>query len=320
MDFNSLSSVSAGLTQQRSQKGGEACEQAYGSLALAHLNRFQNKAQLEAAVQDFMAAIRLSRRDAGAYVGMGYVLMLLRDYPRAERYLLTALRLDRQHPDVQPLLAELAARRNRPPLRAQPVGLPAGHPVSAADWDHLHDAVVARIRQTVAAAVAEPLPPAGVNAELIAALTQSQSRLQIEYDELVRLVRTLEAEFEADDLCRGLRPLEQLLRRMQATVSLSRQFQNLQADICRIRQALQRDLLSLNRNGAQSLAPFEARLEEYYDDCDTFADQLDAWEASGHSIAGLLKEYKLLLEVTDNLHERLDELHQDASPAVRSAA
>ncbi|HEY9844110.1 MAG: hypothetical protein ACAI44_07875 [Candidatus Sericytochromatia bacterium] len=320
MDFTSLSSVSAGLTQQRSQKGGEACEQAYGSLAQAQLNRFQNKAQLEAAVQDFMAAIRLSRRDADAYVGMGYVLLLLRDYPRAERYLLTALRLNRQHPDVQPLLAELAARRNRPAPMTRPAAIPAGRPVSAADWDHLHDSVVLRIRQTVAAAVTEPLPSAGVNSELIAALTQRQSRLQIEYDELVRLVRALEAEFEADDLCKGLRPLEMLLRRMQATVALSRQFQNLQADICRIRQALQNDLLSLNRNGSQSLAPFEARLEEYYDDCDTFADQLDAWEAAGHSIAGLLKEYQILLEITENLHERLDELHQDVCPAERIAA
>ncbi|PKL76833.1 MAG: hypothetical protein CVV27_08260 [Candidatus Melainabacteria bacterium HGW-Melainabacteria-1] len=313
MNLSGLHTLAAGLSQQRMQKGGEACQRAYELLAQAKLSQFKDTKLLEGAVANFMAAIRHSRRDVDAYLGMGYVLLLLRDFARAERYLLTALRLNRQHPDVQVLLAELVARRKRPPLRTQQsMSLFQGQPQTSDQWDRLYDAVEAEIRQSVAAALAEPLPAASLKREQVAKLTQVLEQLQTGYAALSKQVRSLEAEFEIEALQNALRPLELLLRRMQDRLKVSQAFGNLAESMRRIRQGLQRDLQQLNQIQPQTLADFEARLESYSDSCDSFADLLDAWEAAGHPIAELLHDYEFLLALVESLQEKLDERSQDA--------
>lgn len=313
MQLLEIQTLNRQLSEKRRQDGAEACQQAYALLAVAIEQGFSRREDFKQAIAAFAKAIRSMRSEPEPYVGMGYVLLLMRDYPRAERYLLQARRLGPNHPDVQALLTALMTRRAAKD-EPEPAGVATAvepfrkPPQPRLDPDQLFEMLQAEIQARLKQVMHSPPPAFGSDAAGIESLRLQEAELSQRIADWNASLAQLDAHFELSGLRKLLGPLEIALRRYVTARSLSEQALELKAMLEAKVHLMPTHYARVHAAGAVAeLADMEALIEQLEDECDSFADQLDALEAKGFKLEPLLWPYKQLLHLVEQLGEELDD-------------
>ncbi|PIQ23244.1 hypothetical protein COW36_18890 [bacterium (Candidatus Blackallbacteria) CG17_big_fil_post_rev_8_21_14_2_50_48_46] len=300
MDLKELLNTHEKVAQSRRKVGTQYCDQGYQFLREAEATGFQNKELLKQASNSFIQAIRQERANAEAYIGLGYLLLLLSDFKAAETQFKTALRLAPQNQDAKKLLDFTFQKL---------LGKPKSKSVPSHEGEQLFYQLAEEIRTAVKNLHAQPiLLPTHLQAG-IEALHHHQRKLQSMLAEFESEIKHLDLDFPTDSLLNLLQPLRESLRLHQKLIQTSEDMrklfeglENLQTQIASALSAKQ------NLTSAEKIHQFEhTHLEMYLDECDRLADHLDALSENGHDTQELEKIYLQIVHQLEFLQEYLDE-------------
>ncbi|PIQ24243.1 hypothetical protein COW36_10510 [bacterium (Candidatus Blackallbacteria) CG17_big_fil_post_rev_8_21_14_2_50_48_46] len=320
MNLNSLNAIqNLRQSQQdaRTERSENFCKSGFEHLqsALEAKEDPLKREHLKAASQDFGEAIQNARSHIDAYIGMAYLLISLHDYRRALDYLKEGQRISAQDPDI---LLMLDILQTGSALSTQPSKPLISAPVSQSENPEVVlQALEKTIVQALQALMQEPpLPPQPVHSPKdLHHLIQNYQAWKKREQQLRLQLQALSEEMEVLALEQKLHPLELALNRQLQFIRLSKQILQLEDRIRseeeRVRTDLEKAQLLLSPEEHQRL---NLDLEEFFDDCDHFADELDMLEQQKIQIPEILRHYEALLEEVENFHETLDRV-EEVTPA-----
>lgn len=331
MNFNDLSAIQALNTahqEQRHQRADGLCQSGFEALQQAFENPSEQKALLQTACEHFGSAIQTSRSHLEAYLGMAYLLLVIRDFQRALDYLKEARRLCGSDPDLQAMLHYLQELRAQPEKEETPKPplLPqlGAHSLSLEAQEDLALKLEQMIVQAVQALMTEPPLPTAP-AHLPTELKVFQQRYQHWQEVLAELKTNLQRLAEHYDnlsLEQKLQPLETILHRYLRFIQVSRDVIQLEGKMRQEDHQVQDDLKVLEEleNTSQNSTSEPPRyhdlgqeLEHFFDDCDRYADLLDDLDTQGYQMAEVIDVYEDLVADVERLRDRLDELDRDVT-------
>ncbi|PIQ26962.1 hypothetical protein COW64_09495 [bacterium (Candidatus Blackallbacteria) CG18_big_fil_WC_8_21_14_2_50_49_26] len=307
MDLKALKQfANAGKAQSGTQQKNQNLQEQI-NLGMRHLTDFlesgmQDKAAAKQASHTFLTVIKTDRRELQAYLGMGYLLLLLQEANKARIFLQEALRIEPDNADAGNLLRySFELEKNK---AATPLGISTFDSAEPEDdYDHLEDFITAKIRS----AMHTPVLVAQAEADLDKALQLQEHSHRLKYT--LSLIQTkinlLGRSTDVLALNSRLRPLETILQRLDKTLAFS-------INLLDLNRHLETQLVTVQAELEQTKQSpdkvFQINLEHLLDQCDAFADKLDALEAQKQDIRPLLNNYKRLVAAVESLQELLDEL------------
>jgi len=300
MDLKALLKTHEQVASKRKDLGAQACEQGYGLLAKAEETGFKDKSLLKSASDAFIRAIRQERGNAEAYVGLGYLLLLISDFEGAEKQLKAALQFAPDNRDAKSLLEFSQHKRLGIPLKtAQP---------ETEESEQLLIQFVERIqaatRKCKSSLLKQPLMDMGQLQVLLKEHGESQWRFQ----QLEHELAELDQSFDAHSLKGLLSTFSDLLRHQTKMIQTSLTFQKLEQALLGQMQRVRDAIVNLpHLNNKAAIQAFESEtLEDLLDHCDKLADQLDTVSEQGHDIRALERQYETLVQMIENLQEQID--------------
>lgn len=302
LDLKALLDTHESISQNRKQKGIQYCQAGYRDLSEAEKSGFQNKELLKQAAQHFIQAIRQERTQVEAYIGLAYLLLLISDLRAAEAQLKVALRLSPENPDIKALLEYCLHQRLglKTPVRNS----------LARESEQRYTQLQSKIQGAIQtwSQRSMPLEPT-CEPEPLARLQANQQELSALWLSLDQELRELEHDMQILSLRRQAQPLQSLLWRLEKIIHTSRHFQTLQQTIQLALQEVQQSSAHIQKlSDKQQIQHFEqTTLEQYLDQCDHLADQLDALSSQGHDIRVLEQPYERLVAAIEYLQDLLDE-------------
>ena len=306
MNLKDLNAISSKLNTKRQKTGGDACQKAYALLAEASINEFKYKSLLKQAISLFSEAIRFNRSSTKAYIGMGYLLLLLNDYSQAEIYLMTALRLDRENTETLALLEALQVRKFAH-TKGSVVSQPGEIDTPMDDWDALYDRVDEKLTHLINNT--QSLSSLGPSQEKkdLESYKETLAKLELKQEQLNPDIAHLDTEFETHELKLKSQEVTLHLRQFKQLILMSQEFYKLCQNMARLSQQIKELKKELNTVSDINLRQCESQLNMYYDRCDRFADALDEIETKGYSIDNLMSQYNLLIASIEDYQDFLDD-------------
>lgn len=265
-----------------SQKGFALLEQAFQKDYLGRRPQY-----LKSALQAFQEAIKVSAGNPEPHIGLAFVLIVLKDYERALNYLQRGYRLSAQDPDIQHLLQVLEAGEQ---TRLQQ-GLATEAESTIQELEGLTFAVILELIQGL------PLPVQLLDQDealsSLEARYQHWSELQKELIQKLAQLRPDGPTEGAAETLSAAQPLARLVEHYAQFIRLSRHVIELEAEMQHEEKELKRDLW----RAETLISPLEAQvlrkdLEHFFDECDRFADALEAMEAQGFEPAPAMEIYE----------------------------
>lgn len=307
MDLKALVNTHRRIAENRQDVGVDYCQKGFMLLAQAELTEFREKQLLKDATSYFIRAIRFKRTSTDAYVGLGYLLILLTDYEGASKYLKEALRLDPSNGDAAKLLEHVQTHQ---PQSVKPNAQPED--LSDLNYDELYDKIEILIFTQIKTIMETPPMIPTVDTDALKALEQQTAAFETTYQHIVQQLDIIEAEIDTSDLRNNLRPFEIALGRFQTGLSTSHHMQKIQAGILKEMHRVKEHLMQV-RNNPESTENEEVFLDDVMDHCDALADELDVLERKAISIEPLLQRYESLVALIEQFRDTLDEHQRQGS-------
>lgn len=285
-----LQQQTQGLRSQRQDGSSQQLEAGFAALNAAMACTFKDKNLLDQAFMAFNKAAQLNRRNAEPLVAMGYLYLVLDDRMMALKHFQSARSTDPTHPDP-PRFLELLQSLNRPTLAADDI-----------DYDALYDQAEAHLYEMMRQVTLIVPGQAQADPQLLVQLKAQCTVLQTEHQRLQQLLQRLEAEFDTASLHQRLRPLAMAQQALEQRVLLSQALVKLMQDLT-VWLEMAQQMLATPPEWAQ-LAP---AVEDLLDNCDRFADQLEALERSPADVSRPLALYQRLTETVEALQDLLED-------------
>ncbi len=300
MDLKALLHTHDQVSRKRKEQGTMSCEQGYELLIQAEKTGFKDKAILKQASDAFILAIRQERTHPEAYIGLGYLLLLLSDFQAAETQFKSALRFAPDNQDAKSLLEFSQHKRLGLPLKsAQP---------ETEESEQLFVHFVERIQTAIRKAKASQLKQPLLDMAQLQVLVKEHGESQWRYQQLEQELAELDLALPADSLKGLLNSFADLLRHQTKMIQTSMTFQKLEqalvAQMARVRDGIVN--LPQLRSKEDIQAYEQNTLEDLLDHCDKLADQLDSISEQGHDIRSLERQYETLVQMIENLQEQID--------------
>lgn len=307
MNLKELVRTQSNLVANRRDESEGQCKQAYFLIAEAEAQGFTDKTPLKQAMRLFIQAARQRRSYVEPYIGLAYLSLLIDQKEVAQKYLLTALKLEPGNTDALQLQKYL----NEGPEEsdAESFALPEFAAVSGLDPDKTYDQLEQNLFQMIRSLMKLPSPSPTVKADEFEQLRKQTEELASSTQSFDRQISGLEKEFDTSELRRRLRPLEVILQRSQRALEVSEQMQLLQKQIAGLIETVRGISSRLQQPAAELLKRLEAELESVMDSCDWVADQLDQIDGQGHDISVLEHGYNILSAMIEGVRDTLDEQH-----------
>jgi tetratricopeptide (TPR) repeat protein len=305
MDLKALLKAHEQVAQKRKNVGTQACEQGYNFLLKAEQTGFKDKSLLKAASEAFIRAIKQERTQADAYIGLGYLLLLLSDFKTAEIQFKAALRYAPNNRDARSLLEFTLNKRSGKSILKTESGPERDHEQI---FIQLVDTIQKLGKQLKQAMLPEPmLDPIELQKRL-----KAHSDFQSKYQSLEQEIEQLDVDLNTDSLKQLLRPLTESIRQQGKIIQTSLKFQKYGQDLLHLMETVKAAILGLNQiQSIESIQQFEQdTLEPILDQCDQIADQLDVLSEQGHDIRSLEQRYEALTQMIENLQDLIDGKHE----------
>lgn len=287
--------------QQRDQHRQGAAQTLYAQAQelLAAYNRDHDKQTLRQCMLALTEAIRAARSYDEPYLLLGFIYLSLGLPQLALKYVRVADHLQSRHPLLPKLKAAIAEGYQAPVVATG--GKAKGDfsliDFDQIDYDALYDEVDAQIGREIEAVMNLPIPVRPkASSSLIAQLAEFRTGLEGTLEVLSGQLEIVEQEIDCARQRSKLRLIETRWRQLLAMEEHCRQFLALRKSIQRVQEEVWIELAD----------PHEDRLETYLDQCDGFADELDALSSKGLDISELEAEYNTLTDSITQLQERLD--------------
>lgn len=300
MDLKALLKTHEQVASKRKNLGTQACEEGYNLLVKAEETGFKDKTLLKSASEAFIRAIRQERSNAEAYVGLGYLLLLISDFEGAEKQLKAALQLTPDNSDAKALLEFSQHKRLGIPLKSsQP---------EPEESEQLFVQFVERIQTATRKAKAAQLKQPLMDTAQLQALVKEHGESQWRYQQLEHELAELDQSLHADSLKGILNSFAGVLRHQTKMIQTSLTFQKLDQALMRQMERVRDGIVNLPQlRSKEAIQTFEQNtLEDLLDQCDKLADQLDSISEQGHDIRSLEKKYESLVQMIENLQEQID--------------
>ncbi|PKL77440.1 MAG: hypothetical protein CVV27_05415 [Candidatus Melainabacteria bacterium HGW-Melainabacteria-1] len=303
LELKALAGIQAQRNQldaRRGEQSGKLYQQGLTAFAQASQSDFADRAALREALVAWIEAIKQQRSNPAPYIALGYLFSLLGDGRTAIMYLKAAQNLDPAHPDPPVLIQHLLEAPVKA-VSAQKPAIPAPT-VDDESYEDLEDLLLVWIGRVQV----WPLPVASLTPELHRQLAQCHQELAQAIAQFEKGLQELETEFDVADLRKRLRPLESRLQQYSLAIQQSRELAQLNQEITRFQGKVEQ-ALQPHSHGANLNPQLETEIEQWLDDCDAIADQLEALEAKSLDISSLLLNYESLSQLLAKLQDQLDE-------------
>lgn len=291
------------LADKRRAQSEQAFEQGMRSFNLAKQQSFRDRKLLKQALDAFVQAIRLNRREPLPYAMAGYLAILVRRHPQALVFLKQALVLDPENAYAKEYLKyiQIQSRPNSPGTASLAA---LSHP------DEDPDVLYLQVEQAIAQLLRHSRDYAFDNKPLLKQqdLMAAQKKLELlkrQIDDLAALVEKLDQEIEALDLRLKINPLRSMAKNYASFIKFSFDCFKLEAEIQQEihKQAkLSLDFKSKLLDGSSSEAQLEATLNRV----DLIADKLDSFESQSWNITPLIDSYRELVRQIREFQDILD--------------
>ncbi|HEY9842325.1 MAG TPA: hypothetical protein V6D23_17825 [Candidatus Obscuribacterales bacterium] len=342
-----INQLKANQSQTRFKSSNLHCDKGFACLAkaLETPELKQQKPLLLEACDAFAQAISFQRTNPEAYIGFAYVLTAIGNQRKAMGYVKEAQRLQPAHPEVQPLLDYLQSQASaklapatptpttRPAMPARPVpgspvsgqpgavkplaARPAPAPVQAPpppaksiDYDELYDQIELEIVADVKILLLDPTHQAtpSRNPQQISQLAREIKELKDRKAYFEQQLKIIDAEIDTAELIVKLKPFEQIIRRFENSLEVSRQLaalcQEIEEQDKLARQTLEETKSSVE---AEDVPIIEENLEVLLDQSDLFANRLDELEGKGPAVEEGVKLYTRLIKAIEELQDALED-------------
>lgn len=279
-----------------------------GLLALSQaLEQQFNQELLQQAERLLIKAIRHERANVVPYLGVAQLRMLSAEHRSALKYLRLAQTFAPGHAQVQELIWHLLLYEPSAPGKEAGIGRKhRGYDADDVAECYKHELMELMRDLSLHPCPQEPL----VQAVELEEFQTLYSLFQARYAELITQLDQLEAEIETAGLRRRTRPLEQVLAKHAAMLTLSQAYQDFQAELLTGRDRVEQLLIQWRQaQASRSSAEWDHELEVLLDLCDTYADRLDGFAAQGHSIQLIKQSYKQLTAWVETFRDQLDDLN-----------
>jgi tetratricopeptide (TPR) repeat protein len=332
MDFKQLLTMReeiGSLSSKRHKESDVSYLQGLSLLEKAHAQQYKDKSLLLRASDAFMDAIQHNRRNPDPYVGVAYLFLLLGKTPKAIRYLNEARRVAPSHEKARILLDSILEQQDIQKEDAQfaeefPENTPPTEMAFAAnklpeldrnkDYDLLYDQIETLLMEQSKKLMNEPIEAnPSMNISELGNVRERGAQLNQIYGHIDRQLKILDEEIDTSELRIRLRPLEVMKRRLDQILTVSQQYQEIQArsqDAQSQCQKLYRQILSCQTASEQR--QIEAAIEPLLDECDKIADALDSIAEQGFDISPVEDYYQQLIGAVETCQDLLDERGESA--------
>lgn len=294
-----LKSQSNQLSSRRQEDAETALYEGLAALELALEHELAHPEILKHACTRLIDAVRLNHRDERPCLALAFLFLAIEDTETAQEYLHVARQIDYENPLALALDAMLKEIRSEVSVPAEPT-LPGAFNLDSAnlDYDQLYDQLEAQINAQIAWLVAQPPPEASLQQERIQLYEKLVHSLSEQHQAIQTQMAIVDEEIETGDLVQRLRPLEQRLQRYRLVLQQSQTLEQLQTRITE----------QIARVQGQLVKPTsDFSMDELFDCCDAFADQLDVFEQQGMPITLVTDAYTRLTVLAEQLQEFLDD-------------
>lgn len=302
-ELKNLQSQSTALRQKRQGESELYFEQGMLALTQAHQAGFQDPVLAQQALKAFVEAIRQQRSDPRPYLMLAYLFAVFEDFRSAASYLRAAHEIAPGDPDVANFRQRIQALQLKRSLNSE----------DDRTYQALEQQLTSRIQVLSKQPLAEPSADQAVVAEQLRQVMAFESLLQ----ELAEQVQALRQDLDTGELEKLLMRLNQLwqphvrvCQDSQLLCRLKNQMLETQAGIPVLWKRIQ------TAPAAADVHQLEPDLESLLDQCDRYADQLDALEQRQISIQSVESVYAQLLAHTEAVQDSLDERLADLSESI----
>lgn len=267
---------------------------------LQEYNRNPDKNTLRQCMLQLTGCVSMMRSYPEPYLWLAYIYLVLGLPQLSLKYLRVAQHLGCQDPLLAKIQAALQNGFQAPRVKRAGAATHSQTPpqgLAETDFDALYEEVLGVIQTEMRAAMDIPLP-LGPTADpgILTPLYRAGNRLSESISLIQGQLDLLDQEMECSELFRKLRGLESRQRMLAQLLEASEQ--------C---QALLQTMQGLSQRVSEALLqPSEVALERFLDQCDSIADQLDAFSAQGWAITELEVVYQNLIDQITLLQEQLD--------------
>ncbi len=289
------------LAINRRQNSDEFYQQGIELLAQAQAQEFADKESLKEASKLLMRSIQYGRQNAEPYIAMGYLMILLGDMPNAVRYLGEARRVDPDNTDVIQLINFLqrpaGSQDDEDALDKPDFG--EGNEEIEQNYERVQKLIIELNQKSNQLPTAPAFGP-----QEFRVLEETHQFLELNLQEAYQLLEALELDLDVSSLSQQLRPVEQALQQTAQLRRISGRVIRMQQQMMAKEQEIQAEIGVL----IGATAELNQRLEDYLDQCDLFADQLDEVDELGHGIAPLEPYYNKLVATVESFQDYIDDL------------
>lgn len=302
-ELQALQHQSSALRQKRQGESELYFEQGMLALTQAHQAGFQDPVPAQQALKAFVEAIRQQRSDPRPYLMLAYIFAVFEDFRSAASYLRAAHELAPNDPDVANFRQRIQALQLKRSLISED--------------DRTYQALEQQLRSRIQALSKQPLAAPSADQAVVAEQLRQVMAFDSLLQELTEQVQALRQDLDTGELEKLLMRLNQVwqpharvCQDSQLLCRLKNQMLETQAGIPVLWRRIQ------STPAAADLQLLESDLEALLDQCDRYADQLDALEQRQISIQSVEAVYAQLLAHTEAVQDSLDERLADLSESI----
>ena len=285
------------ITRFRHEESENALNRGIECMLLAEEDRYQNKDLLTEACDAFIDAIKFNRQNTPAYVGMAYLLWLLKDEKRALSYLEQGLRTNPSDPDVHALIKQISGT-SVAASSANAQGPESGSAAAAvrAQVQELLDILTSERSKTISPSI---------NNHMIERLQENVLDWELRYDDVLGAIDGLDTFHERVMLTCDLGPVQDRIIAYHKALKDSERMLKLDDQILE-NTRLARQYVEEIENSETGM--FQAYIDVLLDNCEAIAESLDAFESESLNIKTLDSHYQQLADLVEELQDKVEVL------------
>lgn len=284
------------ITRFRHEESENALNRGIECMLLAEEDRYQNQDLLTEACDAFIDAIKFNRQNTRAYVGMAYLLWLLKDEKQALSYLEQGLRTNPSDPDVHALIKQISGQSVTPEAART---APEAGSASAAVREQVQE-LLEILKQEGSKSIAP-----SINPHMIERLQENVLDWELRYDDVLTAIDELDTFHERVMLTCELGPVQDRILAYHQALKDSERLLKLDDQILENTRLVKQYLADLQ---AGDSGMFQAYLDVLLDNCESLAESLDALEAEGLNVKTLNNHYDQLADLVEELQDKVEVL------------
>lgn len=308
------------IQQQRHEQSEALYEQAHQLFQNAQMQGFNDKEPLEEVTDLLTRSIRSNRKNPRPFTLMAYILLLVNDRIRAERYVRDALKADPEHLPAQQLYegieelkySEFIQNAQRAPHEEameilEKITATGLHKPSQYDllYDETEQFIIKQSRLVMDWAEEFPAEPQyESNAyKILAMFFKALSSIKNCAEHHLEL---LDEEFETHELAQMMRPLNTLNKRYEQAFLTSKQLQDADKNINRCVQMAKQ--LEKMYEAKKIPKDAEQRFEKIYDLSALIGEQFENIGDLDIDVSALAENFETMTSYVQKVHEKYDDL------------